>query len=68
MDFAHCFIYDFVFQGISERTLCSKDFPSYLRDILNENNYNFNSYKLSYKLALIPFLPFSLNQNQEPIF
>ena len=28
-----CFIQDFMFQAISERTLCSKDFTCYYRDI-----------------------------------
>ena len=32
------------------------------------NLENFNSYKLSYKLAFIPFLSFRMKQKQESIF
>ena len=63
-----CFIYDFVFQVISDKALCSKDFTSCLRDILDENNCNFNFSKWRYKLGFIPFVSFHMNQKQETIF
>lgn len=31
--FTNCFIYEFLFKVISKRTLCSKDFKRYLREI-----------------------------------
>lgn len=65
---ASSFIYDFVFQVISDRALCSKDFTSCLRDILDENNCNFNFSKWRYKLGFIPFVSFHMNQKQETIF
>ena len=58
--FPKLFCYGFVFQVIIDRTLCDKDFTSYLRDILYEN-CNFNSYKYSSKLAFISFLSFCMN-------
>ena len=44
---ASSFLYDFQFQLISERTSCRKDFTYILEILLNENNCNFNSNKLS---------------------
>ena len=54
-----CFIYNFVIQVISEKSLCSKDFSSNLRD---------NSYRFCYKFAFILFLSFLTNQKQESCF
>ena len=39
-----------------------------LEIFLHENNCNFNSYRFSYKFALILFLPFLKNQKQESGF
>ena len=47
-----CFIYSFVIQVISEKTLCSKYFTSSLRVFLHENNRNYNFY-FSYKSGFI---------------
>ena len=55
-------------QVISEKTLCSKGFTSNLRDILHQNNRNYNSYRFSYKFAFILFLSFLTNQKQESGF
>ena len=35
---------------------------------LYKNDCNFNYYKLSYKLAFIPFLSFRINQKQDQLF
>ena len=45
------FFYGFVFQVISKKTLCSKDFTRNSRDILYENIRNYNSYKFSAKIC-----------------
>ena len=63
-----CFIYSFVIQVIREKTLCRKGFTSNLRDILQENNRNYNSYRFIYKFAFILFLSFLTNQKQESGF
>ena len=55
------YIYDFVFQAISGGTLCNKDLTSYLK----ENNWNFNSYKFSYKFLIVTFFSFRINQKQQ---
>ena len=36
--------------------------------ILYENSSNFKSYKFSYKLVVIPFSSFRMNQKQKPYF
>ena len=59
-----CFIYDFVIQMISEKTLCNKHFIGNLRDILHENNRYYNSHKFSYKFAFTLSLSFLANQTQ----
>ena len=63
-----CSIYGFVFQVISEKTLCSKNFTKNLREIFIWNNRNYNSYKFSYKFIFISFLSFHRNQKQESNF
>ena len=63
-----CFVYGFVLQVISEKTLGNKNFTSNFRDILYENNCNYNSSKFSYKFAFIPFLSSRKNQKQESNF
>ena len=63
-----CFISDFAFWLIGERTLCSKDFISFLRDVLNENNCNSNSWKLSYKITFILCRPFAETENKDQTF
>ena len=63
-----CFVYGFVFQVICEKTLGNKNFTSNFRDILYENNCNYNSSKFSYKFAFIPFLSSRKNQKQESSF
>ena len=67
---ASCFVYFFVFQLVSERTLCSKGFTSYFvfYYFVYENKCNSNSYKFSYKLAFIALLPFRMNKKQQLIF
>ena len=62
------FVYGFVFQVISEKTLSSKDFTRNFRGILCENISNFNSYKFTYKFDLIPVLSFCRNQKVESKF
>ena len=53
---------------INEKTLCSKGFINNLRNILYENNRNYNSYRFSYKFAFILLLSFLTNQKQESGF
>ena len=61
---ASCFIYSFVIQAISGKTLCSN-----LRNIYTwNNNRNHNSYRFSYKFAFIIFLFVLINQKQESRF
>ena len=62
---ASCFIYNLVFQLISEKTLCSKDLTISLIDIFM-NNFIYDSYKFTCKFAFIPFLSFRRVQKQEP--
>ena len=51
-DLLKAFIYGFVLQVISRKTLCSKHFTRNSRDITYENNRNYNSYKF----PLVSFL------------
>ena len=53
---------------ISERTLCSKDFVVCLSDIFVSKNCNFDFYKISNKLASIPFLYFRMNLKRVTYF
>ena len=62
------FIYSFLIQVISDKTLCSKSFTSNLRIFLHENNRNYISFRFSYKFAFILFLSFLTNQKQESGF
>ena len=62
------FIYNFVIQVISEKTLCRKDFTSNLRDIFAWNNRNYDSYIFTYKFAFILFFSFLTNQKEESGF
>ena len=66
--FTGYFVYGFVFEVISEKSLCSKDFTKVLREILYENNHKSSSYKFRDKSAYIPALSFRRNQNQESNF
>ena len=51
---------------IGEKTLRRRIFTSNLRDTyLYENNFNYISYKISYKLAFITLFSFNKNQNYE---
>ena len=58
-------VYNFVFQAISEKIMCCKDFTRKLRGLLCKNNPNFNSCKFIYKLNFISFLPLSRHRNQK---
>ena len=62
------FVYGVVFQVISQKTLCSKDFGKNLRGFLYENNRNYNSFKFIYKFIFICFSSFRRNERQESNF
>ena len=55
-----CFIYSFVFQVISESTLCSQDFT--IRKELQLYHYKF-----SYKFVFISFVPLVETKNQNQV-
>ena len=59
------FVYGVVFQVISRKTLCSKDFAKNLRGFLYENNRNYNSFKFIYKFIFISFSSFRRNERQK---
>ena len=61
---ASCFIKDFIFQFIIEKSLSSKDFTSYLMKNISYLE-NFNSHNFSCKLAFTHFFPFYMNQKKE---
>ena len=63
--FANCFIYSFVFQVISVKTLCSKGFTCNLRDFCVSVIAIFTSYKFSRKFDFISLFSFNKKQKQE---
>ena len=63
-----CFIYSYVIQVISAKTLCSKVVLAICEIFLHESNRNYNSYRFSYKLAFIFRLSFLTKQKQESGF
>ena len=48
--------------------LVGKILPAILETFLDENNCNYNSYKLSYRSAFIFFFIFCRDRNQESYF
>ena len=55
-------------QVICEKTPFSKGFLAIWDIFFNENNCDYNSYRLSYKFAFILFLYFLQTKSKNPVF
>ena len=63
---ASCFIY-FLFQVVSEKKLCSKDFTCNMRNIFYESNCEYNVFKFCYEFAFIFLFSFRKNNKKKRI-
>ena len=61
---ASCFIY-FLFQVVSEKKLCSKDFTCNMRNIFYESNCEYNVFKFCYEFAFIFLFSFRKNNKKK---